>query len=152
MEKHFDLIRTTRNNVLKVINDLSLDQLNHIPSGFNNNIAWNVAHLPVTMELLCYGLSGLPMHLSNEQISAYRKGTSPTSPLPQKDFNFFREQLTSGVDQLEQDYQNGIFKTYKTYPTSYDITLNTIEEAITFNYVHEAVHLGYIMAMKRLIL
>ena len=42
MKKQFDTLRITRNNILKDIKALTLDQLNEIPKGFNNNIAWNL--------------------------------------------------------------------------------------------------------------
>ena len=151
MKNHFDLIRVTRNNALKLSNSLNINQLNKIPEGFRNNIAWNIAHMAVTMELLCYGLSGLPMHLDNEQITAFRKGSSPEMEMTQRDFDLFCSKLESGVDQLEADYKSGLFKEFKVYPTSYGVTLHSVEEAINFNYVHEALHLGYIMALRKLV-
>ncbi len=57
--------------------------------------------------------------------------------------------LVETVDMLKQDYADKEFGPYKVYTTSYNITLNTVEEAITFNNVHEGLHLGYIMAQKR---
>jgi len=40
MKNHFDYLRATRNNVLKLIDNLNLAQVNEIPEGFNNNLAW----------------------------------------------------------------------------------------------------------------
>ena len=151
MKKHFDLIRVTRDNVLKVTKDLNIKQLNRIPEGFSNNLVWNTGHIAVTMQLLCYGLSGLPMHLSDEQITAYRKGSSPEGEMTPADFDFFCGHLITSVDQLEADYDNGLFREFKVYPTSYGLTLHSVEEAINFDYVHEALHLGYMMALKKLV-
>ena len=50
---------------------------------------------------------------------------------------------------MEEDYHKGVFKTYNEYTTSYNVTLNNIEKAIMFNNVHEGLHLGYIMALKK---
>ena len=40
----------------------SLEQLNAVPEGFNNNILWNIAHTMVTHQLLMYKRSGLAMN------------------------------------------------------------------------------------------
>ena len=54
--------------------------------------------------------------------------------------------------KLESDYSNTIFSNYNSYTTSYNITLSSIEEAIQFNNVHDGLHFGYIMALKKVIL
>ena len=59
MQKKFDDLLETRKFLLKIISSLSNEQLNKIPVPFKNNIAWNIAHLVVTQQLLCYKLSGL---------------------------------------------------------------------------------------------
>jgi len=48
-----------------MIEDFSLEELNKIPEGFNNNIIWNIAHVIATQQALVYGLSGLPTQRSN---------------------------------------------------------------------------------------
>ena len=54
-------IQQTRTHILSVLNELSLEQLNKIPAGFNNNIAWNLGHLVAAQQGVCYVRSGLPM-------------------------------------------------------------------------------------------
>ena len=38
-------IKNTRAFVLELVKDLSTEQLNEIPTGFNSNIIWNIAPL-----------------------------------------------------------------------------------------------------------
>jgi len=45
MKIQFDILTKTRAIVLHYIDGLTLEQLHVIPEGFNNNIAWNIAHL-----------------------------------------------------------------------------------------------------------
>ena len=52
---------------------------------------------------------------------------------------------------LIEDYNNSIFQNFSEYPTSYNFTLNSVEDAIQFNNVHEGLHFGYIMAIKKAI-
>ncbi|MEM6967650.1 MAG: DinB family protein [Bacteroidota bacterium] len=149
MQNHFDLLRITRNNVLKNVEGLSLEILNTIPAGFNNNLAWNLGHLPATQQLLCYGLSGNQMLLENEFINRYRKGTRPEQDIDQAELDFIKSKLIIFSDKLEEDYNNQLFKEFRTYTTSYETTLTSVEDAIIFNNLHEAMHLGYILAIKR---
>ena len=86
MTNHFDLLSKGRVLILKVINDFSMDQLNKIPEGFNNNIAWNVAHLLVTQQLLCYKFSGLPLAVSDKMVKTFVKGTSPQEDISHQEF------------------------------------------------------------------
>ena len=68
MNHQFVNLSKGRTLMLKIIDGLSIEQLNAIPEGFKNNIAWNIAHLVVTQQLLCYRLSGVPCLISDEMI------------------------------------------------------------------------------------
>ena len=141
----------TRQNLIKVVEPLDLDQLNLIPTGFNNNLFWNLAHCAVTQQLLCYGLSGNALSFDNDIITAYRKGSKPNGSVEQAFVDQIIEALKSSPDQMLNDYKKGLFKDYKSYATSYGVTLNSIEEAINFNNIHEAMHLGTMMAMSKFV-
>ena len=143
------LTRQTRANFLSLMNGLSEEQLNHIPTGFNNNIIWNFAHIIVTQQLLTYGLSKLPLSLDAESVNAFRKGSKPARIYANTEIEHFKSLASSTLDELERDVQEGKFQTFKTYPTSFGIELKSLEEAIAFNDVHEALHLGYAMSLKR---
>lgn len=149
MKKHFSLLQATRNNVLRLVENLPLETLNKIPEGFNNNIAWNLGHLVATQQLLCYGLSGAQILVENDFVSKYRKGSKPEGDIDQAELDFIKNQLIILVEKTEEDLANGLFQNFKEYPTSYGVVLNSVEEAITFNNLHEAMHLGYIIALKK---
>jgi len=57
MKAEFDLLSATRVVVLKLVNELSLAQLNTVPNGYSNSIVWNVAHILVTQQILHYKFS-----------------------------------------------------------------------------------------------
>ena len=42
METRIETLKKVRANFLKVIGDLTIEQLNEIPAGFNNNVIWNL--------------------------------------------------------------------------------------------------------------
>ncbi|MET2986532.1 DinB family protein [Aureibaculum conchae] len=151
MDKQFDILRANRLLILKIIDNYSLEQLNKIPEGFKNNIAWNIAHLVVTQQLLCYKFSGLPLYVSDKMVEKYKKGTAPKIDITQQELNDTKKFLLNLVDQFEDDYGKNIFKSYQSYTTSANVTLNSISDAIEFNNFHEGIHLGYILALKKMV-
>lgn len=149
MQNHLDLLKATRKNILKQLDGLSVSQLNTIPNGYNNNLIWNAAHVVVTQQLLCYKNAGLAMKLPTEIINAYRKGSKPEKQVTQAEVDQIKEWLIQSVDWLAEDLAVAKFSSYNEYPTSYGYPLATLEDAIVFNNVHEGMHLGYIIALKK---
>ncbi|MCB9261148.1 MAG: DinB family protein [Flavobacteriales bacterium] len=147
----FEILRETRKNIVKVVEGLSIEQLNEIPTGYNNNMMWNLGHILCTQQALNYRLTNQPMNIEIGYIEKFKKGTQ-AAVYVQSDFDYFLNHLFELVDILETDYSEGKFKEFMPYETSYGIKLNNIEEAIEFAAIHEALHLGYIMAQKRAIL
>ncbi|CAM1358645.1 DinB family protein [Tenacibaculum soleae] len=151
MNKQFEILKKSRALVLKKVDNLSIEQLHTIPEGFKNNIAWNVAHLVVTQQLLNYKLSGLNCLASDELIETHKKGTLPTKTFTEEEFEEVKELLIGLPDTLQEDYEAGIFTEFNAYETSLGFTLDSIETAISFNNLHEGIHLGTIMALTKLV-
>jgi len=146
MEFQFETLKQTRLNLLGIINKLSHDELNKIPEDFNNNIAWNFNHIVLVMHLLTYGLSGLKYDISEDRISKYKKGSKINGEISKEDIEFFKSIALTSVSKLAKDFNETKFVNYSEYPTSYNVVLKNIEQSISFNNVHEALHLGYILA------
>lgn len=53
------------------------------------------------------------------------------------------------AQQAALDYERGLFREFKAYQTSYGAKLKDIEQALQFNNVHEGLHLGYMMALRK---
>lgn len=143
------LLKQTRKLTLKIYNGLSQDQMLAIPEGFNNNLLWNLGHVVITQQLLCYKLSGNDMLIDDGLADQLRKGTGPKDWEATPDVEQLRELAVSLPERLEQDYAAGLFKDYNTYETSAGVTLNNIDDAINFNNFHEGIHVGYALALKR---
>ncbi|WP_347923470.1 DinB family protein [Pontimicrobium sp. SW4] len=149
MNYQFDITLKNRTILNSFFEKCSLEELNKVPEGFNNNIIWNLAHVIVTQQLLVYGLSGLPMMTNDDLVAKYRKGTKVEGNVTQKEVEEIKGLLFSTLKQTEEDYKKGVFKQYNTYTTSTNSTMTNVEEAIAFNNFHEGIHLGYILALKR---
>jgi len=150
MKTQFEILSASRVQVEKVINGLSLERLHTIPKGFKNNIAWNVAHIVVTQQLLHYKLSGINCLVPEELINNYRKGTQPSIPFSEEEFDEVKDLLLGLPETFMEDYEAGIFENFESYTTSSGFVLDSLETAIAFNNFHEGMHLGIIMALKKL--
>ncbi|TNF67782.1 MAG: DinB family protein [Bacteroidetes bacterium] len=145
----FQTLLKQRKHLARILTETSPEHLQRIPDGFNNNIWWNAAHTLVVQQLLCYRLSGLPMHIDNDLAAAYSKGTFPGTLPEARIREKICDLLTSTVGQLRRDFEEGIFKEYTSYTTSAGVTLENIEDAILFNLYHEGLHMGTILALLK---
>lgn len=151
MKIQFNILRTSRALVLKELEGLTMAQIHVIPAGFKNNIAWNVAHLVVTQQLLHYKLADLNCLCPDELIEEYKKGTLPTKTFTEEEFEEVTDLLIGLPDTLEEDFEAGIFENYTEYPTSTGFVITSIENAISFNNFHEGIHYGIIRAIKKFV-
>lgn len=146
-----DQIKNTRLFILDLVRDLSIEQLNKIPDGFNNNIIWNIAHLTAAQQNLCYSRPGLLPAVADQYISPFLSGTKPNAVIhPVEMENIYKILLTS-IDQFKVDDENNLFLKFDQWDKRYGMTLKTIEDAINFIPFHEGMHIGYIMALKKLV-
>lgn len=139
-----------RKNIIGLLRDHSLQQVNTIPPGFNNNIIWNAGHLLLSQQFLIYHFSGLPMaDFVNDFAPKYGSNTRPDGKSTQTELDFIIDQLSKTEDQLKRDLAGGKFTTYTTYTSEYfGVTMRNIEEAINFDLYHECYHFGFMSAIK----
>lgn len=151
MQSAFEVQKTSRTIILKFLENYSLKQLNKIPEGYNNNIIWNIGHIIAAQQALVYKLSGLPILVSDEFISKYKKGTKPESIVSQTEIEEIKTLLAFTLLKTEEDYNNNVFLNYTEYTTSMGFTIHNVKEAISFNNYHEGVHTGIIMSLRKFI-
>jgi len=151
MKTQFEITLFNRKCILEIANSLSQEQLNTIPENYNNNIAWNIGHTLVTQQLLVYKLSGLPCLISDDTIAKYAKGSNPVTTMTSNEMQLLLDELIPIADKMEADYKAGIFNTYNKYTTSLGFELTDVDKAIQFSNYHEGMHLGIMMAIKKLV-
>ena len=151
MTKQIEIIKKTRVSLLELVKDLSAEQLNKIPDGFNNNIIWNLAHMIAAQQGVCYLRAGLAPVTGEGFVSIFRSGTKPEGFVIDAGINEIKELMFTTLEQLEDDYANNLFANYTAWTTRYDVELANIDDAINFLPFHEGLHFGYIMAMKRVV-
>ena len=149
MKQYFELIKQSRQNLLILISGFSIEELNKIPENYNNNLIWNLGHVIVTQQILCYKLADVNPRLDIAQYTKYAKGSKPEGDISLDEYELLKSLALTTVSDMEEDYNTGLFISYNSYSTSFGVDLNSIEDAIHFIGIHEGMHYGYSMALKR---
>jgi hypothetical protein len=153
MKIEFEIFKKGRELLVnEIIAGLTLDQVNKIPNGFNGNIIWNLGHMVTTHRGLVYQLGGHPSGMEKPFILRYARGSKPEQPVGQEEFDFIKRRLIEQVSEFEKDLAAGIFtNAYKPFTTMTGFEITNHQEAVTFSNFHQAVHIGYVIALKRAI-
>ncbi|MEO6684277.1 MAG: DinB family protein [Ginsengibacter sp.] len=153
MEKSFEIIKGARSFVTNLLKEFSIEQLNIIPEGFNNNLIWNFGHVISVQQGLCYLSSGEKPVVDLKLIQKYKSGSKPEGIIDSAEYDQLENEFFSTIDRLEEDLKNGLFKNYKAFElSSYaDLRIENIEDAIKFVAFHDGLHVGYMMALKRVL-
>src|SRR5690606_1003009 len=120
-----------------------------IPAGFRNHVFWNCAHALVTQQLMTYYLSGNEMLVDNDWVLRFKKGSVGDQNVTEQDVRLLIKLLQTSQVKLKKDYFAANLSYFRPYETSFGIHLETIEDAIRFNNLHESLHLGYTMALVK---
>jgi len=153
MEKIIEVIKACRSKWLTTLEDLTTDQLNQIPTGFNNNLAWQLGHVVVSQQLLCYKLSGNALLIDEQLVDMYRNGSKPERYITAEEIDQMKTYLLSTIDQLATDlgtdkFQNFTSYTISTYP---GFKLEKITDSVKFIVSHDALHYGCSLMLKKLV-
>jgi hypothetical protein len=123
-----------------------------IPLGWNNNARWHAGHLVLTPHLLTLARLGEPMIVPEEYRQWFAKGTGPAdwgaAPIPAYD-DLVDQIVPSSVNlhealrgRLEEPFQ-------EPYVTSVGAKLTCPLDALTLSGVHDGIHLGLLLALRR---
>ncbi|MET0392037.1 MAG: DinB family protein [Chitinophagaceae bacterium] len=149
MEHSFQILDIIQQQFTGLLDGLSMEQLNQVPEGFNNNLAWNFGHIIASLQMLCYARTGLPVRLDESFVHAYKVGTRPETVITDEAWAGMKQLAAEGLEQLRADYRNGYFSDFKPYTTRTGIAVGSIEFAIQYTACHHGMHHGYAMALKR---
>lgn len=149
LNSQIETVKNIRLYLLEYLKDLTPEQLNEIPEGFNNNIIWNLGHLVSAQQGVCYLRAGLDVVVEQQYFLPYRPGTKPAEVVDEQAIAEIKGLMLSTIIRFEEDYQNNLFNNYTSWVTRYGVQLNTIEDAVSFLPFHDGFHMGYIMALKR---
>lgn len=147
-------IQGFRRHLLAEIADLTKEELNRIPSGCPNNIAWQLGHVIAAQQMLCYVRAGLPVLIPEAFYLPFLTGTRPETVTSAADIAELKRLATATLDQLADDYTQGKFLSYS--PSAgiqkvYGFPVTHIDEALSYLLYHEGYHAGQVRYLKNLI-
>ena len=151
MDTSFRFWKTSREQFLGFFDKYTLEQLNKIPSGFSNNLIWNIGHVIVVQQALIYKGSGLEGYISDELFNLYMPGTKPTGNTSQEEVDNLKKLLMSLIEKTEADIENGKFITFNEKMIGVGFYLSSFEDALEFNNYHEGLHLGYMTNIRKFV-
>lgn len=154
MDSRIDKLKKIRQFILKQISELTDEQLNEIPPNFNNNIAWNLAHMMCAQQGICYLRSGNAAVIDEKFIAPFFTNTKPERSLSAAEIAEIKTLFISTIDQLQVDFEKEIFRNYQPSPNIlkvYGIEIKSIDDALEFLLYHDGYHVGTILALKKLV-
>lgn len=152
MTKQIETIKKVRALLLETIEGLNAEQLNKIPTGFSNNIIWNLAHMIAVQEGTCYKSARLPILTSNDFWERFKPGSKPGKFIEAEEIAQIKQLLFVTLDQLQTDYNKQIFGNYIAWSTRFGVDVTSIDDGLHFLQFHERLHSGTIAAIKSVLL
>ncbi|WP_421796179.1 DinB family protein [Haliscomenobacter sp.] len=155
MNKHIQKIHHFRKFILQNIETLSIEQLNEIPQGLNNNIIWNLGHLIASAQMIFYKRAGLPFTIDEKYITPFLPNSRPDGYITATDVENLKDLALSTIENMQTDYHIKDFNQYiksENIERVYGIEVLTIDDALEFLLYHEGYHTGKIISLKQLIL
>lgn len=151
MSEIFNFIINSRKAFIQLTEGLTIEQLNKIPDGYNNNIIWNFGHVVVSTQTLCYVRTGILADASSVKFNEfYKKDTRPTYTVTEQEVAEIKALAVDSIEKIKEDYANGVFANITPFSTStYGVELKSIEEVLITTIGHDNVHFGYAWALKK---
>lgn len=148
-----DQTLATRETIVKLLKTIPVEQADTIPPTWKNNARWHAGHLIITPCLLTYGLLKEPLTVPEEYRTWFAKGTDPTqwpdsSAVPTLSDLADDIMPVSGriFDAMKDRADEPLIEPYKT---SVGIVLKNTGEALSMSLMHDGIHLGMLLALKR---
>ncbi len=136
-----DLISSIRKQFTDLVSDATLEQLNTIPSGFSNNIAWNFGHIIVSGYGLAFVSTGVNPSVNIPLLSKFRKGSKPEAPVTLEEINTIKELADNFPFALEEAIRADQFQNITSYTTqTFGVPMNTLDSVLTTIAAHDTLH------------
>lgn len=151
LERLFLRYRGIRSYLLHVTHDMTFDELCNVPTGAANNVLWNLGHVLTDECNMLYTPAGAPSPLPASFHSAFDPGSSPSQWSTPPEPDEIRKRLSERCEHLQRDHQEGRFEQYKPVTMDDGITLNNFQDALAHCLMHEAMHIGVCITLKRIV-
>lgn len=143
--KQFEQVRGW---TIEVAGSVTEDIVLITPKGFHNNILWQIGHILSSTEYFLFDLSHQTNHLPPEYISLFGSGTNPNQwegniPVVEQLITDLRVQSDHFSDISDSQFNQRLPATMHGF--------QTVEDCAAFSVLHEALHIGKIEEMQRML-
>lgn len=149
MTKILELIDKIRMDLIEITENLTVDQLNTIPYGFNNSIVWNLGHILVVTDEILYENSPFSIPAHDFDISGFKKGTRPDNVIDEKDISLINSALSDTVPRFRKLINAYAMDTQNNESQLLEKLGN--DKSIHFILFHEDMHIPTILHQLKLV-
>jgi len=140
-----------RRYVLSITGELNEEEVRAIPEGAVNSILWNLGHVITDEVNMLYTPSGLASPLPDGFHGWFDPESSPRDWEPGPDVAAVRQEMQAQARRVQADYGKGRFAEFEAYSLSETYRLESAEEGIEYCALHEAMHIGVIITLIRMV-
>lgn len=134
------------------IDELSPDELNKIPQGFNNNIIWNFGHAVVSSYSLAFIRPKIDEQYSIPYWDKYKLGSKPEAAADTEEIQGLKKLALSYANVISDAVNEGKFKNIAPFATgTFGAELKTADDILTTILAHNAMHYATASAMAKII-
>lgn len=144
----FQQLETVRSWTIEVAQSIPEEIVHTVPEGFNNNLLWQVGHVLASTEYFLFDLPEKEIHLPNDHYELFGSGTSPgewNGDVPK-----IAQLITDLENQSERMKQISNEQLRQPLPAPKH-GFQTAGDCAGFSVMHEALHVGKIEEMQRLL-
>lgn len=144
----FNQLARTRTRTLQLLDAVTEDAADVIPSGFNNSVRWQLGHILTVQERYASKLIGLPMDLPESYTKLFENGTKPADwDVTPPSLQVLKEELSKQTGRTQQKL-DGKLETKLDEPIR---GMETLGDIMANMIHHEGVHIGSISALQKAI-
>lgn len=145
-------IDTINKKVIDLLSNTSLEIINTIPTGFNNNMAWNFGHLITSSYSLAFRVTGVDPDIQIPYFEKYKKGSKPEGIVTQEEINELTTLANSFKSTIERALHADKFANIIEYTTqTFEIPINNINDMLITIAMHNTLHWQIIKNYKTIL-
>lgn len=129
----FELTKANRMALLKLTSGLSSSQIQTTPSGFRNNILWNLTHIVTIQQKSEYVRFGVPYALPEKFLKKYENATFHKENMDVDEIKTTSEYLETSIPKASEEWETGKLRIVIPFETRIKVRLAQFVEVAQFN-------------------
>lgn len=147
-----DNIEQITKKLVELLSNTSIEDINQIPAGFNNNIAWNFGHIATSSYSLAFKANGADSDFQIPHAEKYKKGSRPESITSQQEIDELIDLLNNFPNTIKAALAANRFENVKEYTTgTFGVPITNIQDMLITIAMHNTLHWQTIKDLKSLL-